>query len=107
MPLGDGVQLSRNRDVFEQKAWTPYREALRYRRLLLASMLLNLVLAGALLWPSLLKLASRFVPVRRVTVGAIAGPVSRASDPLIAAAQAAAQHRPGDVHIYRYSNTIS
>ena len=30
-------------------AWTPYREAMRYRRLLMASMLLNFVLAAALL----------------------------------------------------------
>jgi len=30
-------------------AWTPYREVMRYRRLLMASMLLNFVLAAALL----------------------------------------------------------
>lgn len=30
-------------------AWTPYREALRYRRLLFASMLLNVILALGLL----------------------------------------------------------
>jgi hypothetical protein len=29
-------------------AWTPYREALRYRRLLFASMLVNVILAAAL-----------------------------------------------------------
>ena len=37
-----------NRDVLRQDAWTPYRETLRYRRLLLASMALNLLLAAAL-----------------------------------------------------------
>jgi hypothetical protein len=30
-------------------AWTPYREVMRYRRLLFASMCLNIVLAAALL----------------------------------------------------------
>jgi hypothetical protein len=38
-----------NKDMLKQDAWTPYRETLRYRRLLLASMLLNLILAAALL----------------------------------------------------------
>jgi hypothetical protein len=38
-----------NEDVLKQNAWTPYRETLRYRRLLLASMLLNVILAGALI----------------------------------------------------------
>jgi hypothetical protein len=32
----------------KQHAWTPYREALRYRRLLVASMALNVILAAAL-----------------------------------------------------------
>ena len=30
-------------------AWTPYREVMRYRRLLFASMALNVILAAALL----------------------------------------------------------
>jgi hypothetical protein len=29
-------------------SWTPYREVLRYRRMLLMSMLLNVILAAAL-----------------------------------------------------------
>jgi len=33
----------------QQESFTPYREAIRYRRLLMASMLLNFVLAAALL----------------------------------------------------------
>ena len=36
-------------DEMKSVAWTPYREVLRYRRLLLLSTLLNLVLAAALL----------------------------------------------------------
>lgn len=32
-----------------ENAWTPYREVMRYRRLLLLSMLLNVVLAVALI----------------------------------------------------------
>ena len=32
-----------------ERSWTPYREAQRYRRLLTLSMLLNVILAGALL----------------------------------------------------------
>jgi hypothetical protein len=31
------------------RAWTPYREVIRYRRLLFASMALNVILAAALL----------------------------------------------------------
>ena len=31
------------------EGWTPYREIMRYRRLLLLSMLLNVVLAAALI----------------------------------------------------------
>jgi len=37
-----------NEDMFREKAWTPYREVMRYRRLLLISMLLNVILAAAL-----------------------------------------------------------
>jgi hypothetical protein len=32
-----------------EDSWTPYREAQRYRRMLVLSLLLNLVLAAALL----------------------------------------------------------
>jgi hypothetical protein len=32
-----------------ESSWTPYREAMRYKRLLLASILVNVVLAAALL----------------------------------------------------------
>ena len=41
--------MTQNDDMLKERAWTPYREAMRYRRLLMASMLLNFVLAAALL----------------------------------------------------------
>ncbi len=41
--------MKQNDDMLRSRAWTPYREAARYRRLLMASMLLNVVLAAALL----------------------------------------------------------
>lgn len=37
-----------DKDVY--RVWTPYRELARYRRLLLMSTLLNLVLAAALVY---------------------------------------------------------
>jgi hypothetical protein len=40
--------MIQNEDMFKTSAWTPYREVLRYRRLLLVSMLLNVILAAAL-----------------------------------------------------------
>jgi hypothetical protein len=61
MPLDDGLQVNRgalcapnpnpmiHNEEMRTTAWTPYREAMRYRRLLMASMLLNFVLAAALL----------------------------------------------------------
>lgn len=41
--------MKENDDMFKERAWTPYREILRYRRLLLLSVLVNLILAAALL----------------------------------------------------------
>lgn len=38
-----------NDDMLKERAWTPYREAMRYRRLLALSLLVNLILAAALL----------------------------------------------------------
>ena len=38
-----------NEDVLKENTWTPYRELLRYKRLLMASMALNLILAAALI----------------------------------------------------------
>jgi hypothetical protein len=40
--------MKQNEEMFKTSAWTPYREVMRYRRLLLASMLLNVILAAAL-----------------------------------------------------------
>jgi hypothetical protein len=45
----DYTPMIDNEDVLKDDAWTPYREALRYRRLLLLSMLLNVILAAALI----------------------------------------------------------
>ena len=42
--------MIQNEDVLHQKVWTPYRELTRYRRLLLASTLLNLLLTAALVY---------------------------------------------------------
>jgi hypothetical protein len=41
--------MTQNDDMLKERAWTPYREAMRYKRLLLASVLVNLILAAALL----------------------------------------------------------
>jgi len=41
--------MKENDDMFKERAWTPYRELLRTRRLLLLSVLVNLILAAALL----------------------------------------------------------
>lgn len=35
--------------LLKERAWTPYREVMRYRRLLMLSVLVNLILAAALL----------------------------------------------------------
>jgi hypothetical protein len=43
--------MKENDDMLKERAWTPYREVMRYRRLLMASVLLNLILAAALLYP--------------------------------------------------------
>lgn len=41
--------MKQNEEMFKgERAWTPYREAMRYKRLLMASMLLNVILAAAL-----------------------------------------------------------
>jgi hypothetical protein len=40
--------MKQNEEMLKQSSWTPYREVLRYRRLLLLSMALNLILAAAL-----------------------------------------------------------
>lgn len=40
--------MKQNGEVFQSRAWTPYREVMRYKRLLLLSMLLNVILAAAL-----------------------------------------------------------
>ena len=37
------------RNVNFAESWTPYQEVLRYRRLLILSVILNLILAAALL----------------------------------------------------------
>jgi hypothetical protein len=63
LPLSHALQVTRvgalyappefksmtHNEEMKSGAWTPYREVLRYRRLLLLSTLLNLVLAAALL----------------------------------------------------------
>jgi hypothetical protein len=41
--------MKQNEEMFKARAWTPYREAMRYRRLLMLSVLLNVLLAAALL----------------------------------------------------------
>lgn len=41
--------MKENDDMLKERGWTPYREILRYRRLLLLSVLVNLILAAALL----------------------------------------------------------
>jgi hypothetical protein len=41
--------MKENDDMLKERAWTPYREVMRYRRLLMLSILVNLVLAAALL----------------------------------------------------------
>jgi len=41
--------MKENDDMLKERAWTPYRELLRYRRLLMLSILVNLILAAALL----------------------------------------------------------
>jgi hypothetical protein len=41
--------MKQNEEMFKTSAWTPYRELLRYRRLLFVSVLVNLILAAALL----------------------------------------------------------
>jgi hypothetical protein len=41
--------MTQNKEVKNEDAWTPYRELLRYKRLLMASMALNLILAAALI----------------------------------------------------------
>jgi hypothetical protein len=41
--------MKEDSDMLRSRAWTPYREAARYRRLLMASVLLNVALAAALL----------------------------------------------------------
>jgi len=38
-----------DKEMFKERAWTPYREVMRYRRLLMLSVLVNLILAAALL----------------------------------------------------------
>jgi len=41
--------MKQNEDMLKERAWTPYREVMRYKRLLMLSILVNLVLAAALL----------------------------------------------------------
>jgi hypothetical protein len=41
--------MKENDDMLKERSWTPYRETMRYRRLLMASVLVNLILAAALL----------------------------------------------------------
>jgi hypothetical protein len=41
--------MKENDDMLKERAWTPYREVMRYKRLLIVSTLLNLILAAALL----------------------------------------------------------
>jgi len=41
--------MKENDDMLKERAWTPYREVMRYRRLLMLSILVNLILAAALL----------------------------------------------------------
>jgi hypothetical protein len=41
--------MKENDDMLKERAWTPYREVTRYRRLLIVSTLLNLGLAAALI----------------------------------------------------------
>ena len=41
--------MKEDNDMLKERAWTPYREVMRYRRLLLLSMALNVVLAYALI----------------------------------------------------------
>jgi len=40
--------MKENDDMLKERAWTPYREVMRYRRLLMLSVLVNLILAIAL-----------------------------------------------------------
>jgi len=41
--------MKENDHMFKARSWTPYREVMRYRRLLMLSILVNLILAAALL----------------------------------------------------------
>jgi hypothetical protein len=41
--------MRENDEVLKERAWTPYREVMRYKRLLLLSVLVNVILAAALL----------------------------------------------------------
>jgi hypothetical protein len=41
--------MSENDDMLRSRSWTPYREVMRYKRLLALSLLVNLILAAALL----------------------------------------------------------
>jgi len=41
--------MKENDDMLKERAWTPYQEVKRYRRLLMLSILVNLILAAALL----------------------------------------------------------
>jgi hypothetical protein len=41
--------MKENDDMLKERAWTPYREVMRYKRLLALSLLVNLILAAALL----------------------------------------------------------
>jgi hypothetical protein len=41
--------MKENDDMLKERAWTPYREVMRYKRLLMLSVLVNLILAAALL----------------------------------------------------------
>jgi hypothetical protein len=41
--------MKENDDMLRSRAWTPYREVMRYKRLLALSLLVNLILAAALL----------------------------------------------------------
>ena len=41
--------MKQNNEMSRERAWTPYREVMRFKRLLMLSVLVNLVLAAALL----------------------------------------------------------
>jgi len=41
--------MRENDEVLKERAWTPYREVMRYKRLLALSVLVNVILAAALL----------------------------------------------------------